>query len=193
MRRSAVVCLIAGCLTVAGCTKVPTRAATTPVPSATAAPVDPTQAPAGSAERAVLELIGDVQSDGAPLALDYYDPRVITALGSRTIIAGLASQAPALKGALISKVSEASRSAGRFVVRFRLTPLRGAPTTQVFALVRRDEDWKVIYDTFLAGGLLYAGRDTGRGQENLRRYFHVYQQLLPLGEQISPFTAPPGD
>lgn len=178
------VCLVALVGGLSGCTKAKDLVA----PQATSnPPANPRAAPPGSADRAVLNLLRFVQLDTPVLAVDFYHPNVIRALGATTIVNALSTQSAPLLSGKIGRLRDESTRRGKLVT-FAFRRPNNQVTTYAFLLRNVEGRWRIIYDSLLQGALLYApgasAEVIARRKEAMRRYRGLFTTgpPLPLGQ-----------
>lgn len=103
--------------------------------------------PAGSPQKAVMQLLFYAQWGSLPNVVEGYAPQVLRRVNAQDIAGAYAMQRPALVALLPRIVGVRKTKEGRFVaVQFVST---GPPQANSFLLQRTRGQWKVIYDTVL--------------------------------------------
>lgn len=104
---------------------------------------------ADSPERAVLQTWRWLQLGAYPVAVRMYDEDVREALGAATIVGALQSVSTAVSAMSLSIRSAEETEAGT-LVEARATSKGNPANTFVFLLRRRDDGWKIVYDSLLS-------------------------------------------
>ena len=114
-----------------------------------AQPADRPTAATGTAQRAVLDFWRYFQVSSWPTLAAAYDPSVLETLGSGDLMNAISLAGGSLQTAQVRKVDAVPSTLGTLVT---LT-LRnaGKDETVSFLLRRRNSEWRIMYDSLLAG------------------------------------------
>lgn len=142
----------------------------------------------GTPANTVLGLYFYVQWGALPSAIALYDPRLVDAFGTDTVIAALASVRTDLLRTRV-EVGKAIRS--RFGTVVTVTGVRRADTSthNSFTLRRRDGRWYVVGDTLLEGAL--ADVAAARAGGGAREQATAAQQIVARYRKIAIGSARP--
>jgi hypothetical protein len=151
-------CLIGAAL-LGGCTAgddEPTAQAPAPAPAQDPGipkqPEDAGLAREGTSGKAVLETFRFIQLGAIPPAVLQYDPVVREQVGIPAFAGAVQNLGPQVTDSSASLESVETVRGGALAL-LRVTPRQGPPQTYSYFLRKRGGRWKVVYDTFMEGGL----------------------------------------
>lgn len=109
--------------------------------------------PSGSPEQTVSRLIFWAQWGNLPAVVDLYERTVVATLGVSTLAGTYDYLRPDLLTSQVRVVSTRS-SAGGVFVSLKISSTSNPPRHEGFLLVRRNDVWRVVYDTLLERALV---------------------------------------